>query len=134
MYYFISSRSQTFHTPYTSVQISLDRLITLSHFHRIIMRYITAVTALMIANVLAAPPAPKTLLIRDPIDTRNLPGADKFCASQRYTPNEIRAAVNFAWQAKKDGVEYRKFNPLVDMYPMASSSAPPHPNICSARN
>lgn len=69
------------------------------------MKYALSSVGLFVLGVLAVP-APKNLFVRDPDTTNNLPDGDKNCNSNKYTPDEIKTAVNFGWQAHKDGTKY----------------------------
>ena len=74
-----------------------------------IMKSALAGAALLIAGVLATPAPLSHLSVRAPDTTNNLPAGDKNCNGNLYTPSDIRTAVEFAWEAKKDGRQYSKF-------------------------
>ena len=62
--------------------------------------------ALLLSSALANPTPFNHLFIRDPDNTNNLPDANKVCNGNTYSPDEIKTAVSFGWQAMKDGKQY----------------------------
>lgn len=74
------------------------------------MKYVLAGSALLFVGVLATPAPLNHLFVRDPDTTNNLPDGDKNCNGNKYSPSDIKTAVNFAWQAKKDGKQYSMFS------------------------
>ena len=73
------------------------------------MKHATTFTALLFSSVLATPAPLVQLAARDPKKTNNIPDGNKICNDKTYSPNDIKTAVNFGWQAKKDGKQYSKF-------------------------
>lgn len=81
------------------------------------MKYAITCAALLFSSVLATPAPLKMLAARDPDTTNNLPDSSKVCNGNTYSPAEIKTAVNFAWQAKKDGKQYSEFLRITDIGP-----------------
>lgn len=52
---------------------------------------------------------------RDPDTTNNLPSDDKNCNSNIYSPSDIKAAVNFGWQAVRDDKQYSEPNKAFEL-------------------
>lgn len=73
------------------------------------MKYAITFAAILFSSVLATPAPLKMLAARDPDTTNNVPDGDKVCNGNTYSPADMKTAVNFAWQAKKDGKQYSKF-------------------------
>ena len=70
------------------------------------MKYAFASAALLFINVLATPTPLGRLEERDPDTVNNLPDGDKDCNGNTYSPDNIKTAINFGWQANKDEKTY----------------------------
>jgi len=70
------------------------------------MKYALAGVTLLFSSVLATPAPLIHLFVRDPDTTNNIPDGSKNCNGNKYPPDGIKTAVNFAWQANKDGKKY----------------------------
>ncbi len=101
---FVLNRYDRFYSSFTSS--SLRRLLLHTIVVIIIMKYALAGAALLFSSVLATPAPLIHLFVRDPDTTNNIPDKNKNCNGNNYTPDGIKTAVNFAWQAIKDGQNY----------------------------
>lgn len=71
------------------------------------MKYAIASAALLFITVLATPTPLGRLGERDPDTVKNLPDGDKDCNGNTYSSDDMRTAINFAFQAVHDGKQYR---------------------------
>ena len=86
------------------------------------MKYAFSSAALLFINVLATPTPLGRLEGRDPDTVNNLPDGDKDCNGNTYTPDNIKTAVSFGWQAFQDDKTYSMTSLLVATSQVASTS------------
>lgn len=74
------------------------------------MKKILAVAALLVCSVISTPTFLEKIEGRAPNTVNNLPSGDKQCGNNVFSPANIKNAINFGWQAKKEGKTYSKYS------------------------
>lgn len=74
------------------------------------MKNIIAAAAIIICGVISTPTSLEKIEGRDPNTVNNLPSGDKTCGINVFSPANIKNAIKFGWQAKKDDKTYSKFS------------------------
>lgn len=70
------------------------------------MKSILAAAALLICGVFSTPTSLEKIERRDPNTVKNLPSGSKKCGNNVFSPANIKNAINFGWEAKKEGKTY----------------------------
>lgn len=100
-----------------STSIYPDRITWIAHHSITNMQYAITYAALLFLSVLATPAPLKRYAARNPDTTNNIPDGSKVYNSNTNSPADMKTAVNFAWQAKKDGKQYSKFLRITSIGP-----------------